>query len=297
MSRFKSILVVLDRSERSRHVFAKACILARHLRARLELFICDAESAYALHHSYDQSGIHRTIEAIVLDHKRYLDGLRNATEAADLDIGINACCESPFYEGVVRAILALRPDLVIKARTVQGSDRQEWPGHNDWHLVRTCPVPLLLTHARPWSAMPKIAAFVDPGAHETPGLAATIVGTARALCSSVQGKLDLVHAEHAAHTDAPAHARAPALLAALAEALQLPAAQLHVISGEPAASLLQFAQRQRYDVIALGALTHTSDHINLVGTLTDTMMRSIDSDFLLLKPENFACPVQSASAA
>ena len=42
MNIFKSILVVLDRSDRDRRVCAKAAVLSRALDARLELFLCDA---------------------------------------------------------------------------------------------------------------------------------------------------------------------------------------------------------------------------------------------------------------
>jgi hypothetical protein len=39
-----SVLAVLDPADETRHVVVKAMVLARHFRARLELFLCDSES-------------------------------------------------------------------------------------------------------------------------------------------------------------------------------------------------------------------------------------------------------------
>ncbi len=287
MSQIKFILVVVDRSERAHAVFAKACILARHLGARLELFICDAERAYALRHSYDQTDIHRAISSIVVDNKRYLDALLSSAGATDLDIRVNASCESPQYEGVVHEIQATQPDLVVKALMSASDQQNGWPGDNDWHLVRTCPVPLLLTRGRVWRSMPRVAAFLDSTPHESPGLSQRIAETALALCASINGSLDIVHADRPIDD-----AQSRAQIDALARALGIPPERRHLIPGESVNSLSQFAQTQHYDVIALGALNHSGGSTSLVGTLTDRLIHALDSDFLLLKPDSFVCPVQ-----
>jgi hypothetical protein len=59
-----AILVVVERNEDALQVFSKACTLARHFGARIELYLCDAERGYALRHAYDQSGIGRAAETL-----------------------------------------------------------------------------------------------------------------------------------------------------------------------------------------------------------------------------------------
>lgn len=290
MTGMDSILVVVDRSEQAHAVFAKACILARHLHAGLELFTCDAECAYSLRHSYDQSGIHRALDAAVKDNKRFLDALRSSSAASDLDIQVNASCESPQYEGVVHEILTTRPDLVVKALATHDHEHNDWPGENDWHLVRTCPAPLLLTRGRVWRSTPRVAAFIDTSSHESPGLAERIARTAGALCTAINGQLELVHALRAGDD-----ARSRAQLEALADSLGVAKPQQHLILGDPAHSLAEFARKQCFDVVALGALNHGAGAVSLVGTLTDKLIHALDSDFLLLKPESFRCPVQQRS--
>jgi hypothetical protein len=49
------LLAVLDRSSADSPLLTKAARLARRFDARLELFLCDAEHAYALKHEYEPS--------------------------------------------------------------------------------------------------------------------------------------------------------------------------------------------------------------------------------------------------
>ena len=48
VDKLTSILAVIDPADETRHVVAKAMVLARHFRARLELFLCYSEQVYSL---------------------------------------------------------------------------------------------------------------------------------------------------------------------------------------------------------------------------------------------------------
>jgi universal stress protein E len=104
---------------------------------------------------------------------------------------------------------------------------------------------------------------------------------------AINGTLDLVHAERPGDDE-----RSRLQIDALAGSLAIPAERRHLIPGEPSQSLAEFAHRQRYDLVALGALNHSGGTSSLVGTLTDRLINALHSDFLLLKPESFSCPVQ-----
>src|SRR5262245_36322880 len=112
MDKLTSILVVLDPTDARRHVLNKAMILAPHFGARLELFLCDSENAYALSHSYDRQGVAAARDACLLAGQRYLDAVRR-TLAEDVRITTHVACESPLYEAIVRRALDTQPDLVI----------------------------------------------------------------------------------------------------------------------------------------------------------------------------------------
>lgn len=279
MEKLKSILVVIERGAAAHHALRKACVLARHFGARLELFLCDAEHAYTLRHSYDRHGIAEARNACIADARLFLDALRKSLGAADIDIQIDAACESPLHEGIVHKVLHSRPDLVVKSLG-------PFLTAADWHLIRTCPVPLMLARGSTWHPQPKFAAAIDVSDEETPGLATSIVHAAECLSLGCSGVLEIFHG---AHLCAPEGARAA--LRELAARFRVPTERVHLLEGEPARILPVFAGEREYDVVVMGALTHRQAFTALVGTLTGALVDSLACDILFIKPAAFACPL------
>jgi universal stress protein E len=291
-----TILVVVERNDEALQVFSKACTLARHFDARLELSLCDAERGYALRHAYDQSGIGRAAETLIDDARRYLEALRRSVDVPDLEISVDASCETPLYQGIVQKVLLSGPDLVIKAVGGGNAGTRPGPGLNDWHLARTCPVPLLFMGRRSWRSAPRIAASVDPTDQETPGLARQIVASAAQFATACHGELDLLFGHPPPGTDVAAGNGSAAVLRAIAAEFDVPDSRVHTLEGEPSQVLPAYVASQQFDLVALGALTHRQGVTGLVGTLTDALMQASDCDFLLLKPGTYSRAVAPAVA-
>jgi universal stress protein E len=290
MDKLTSILVVIDPADTSFHVLLKAIVLARHFGARLELFLCDSEHAYALRHSYDPSGIERARQACLAHDRSYLESLRRSVAADDVKMDIDVACESPLYEGIVHKVLQSGPDLVIKSAAGRHPKPRFSLDANDWQLARTCPVPLMLTHGHTWAAQPKFAAAVDVSERETAGLARAIVHTAEYLSLGCHAQLELLYSERESRDLEGSNARA-ATLHELAREFRVGAERVHVLPGEPEVTLPAFTAQRRYDVLVLGALTHRGDLAALVGTLTNKLVDVLECDFVLVKPGTYSCPV------
>jgi universal stress protein E len=296
-----SILLAVERNEEALQAFNKACTLARQFGARIELFMCDAERGYALRHSWDQSGAALAATGLIEDAKAYLEALRRSVATPDLRITVDASCETPLYQGIVQKVLMSCPDLVVKAvgggggyGAAAGPGRPAPPSLNDWNLVRTCPVPLLLTRGGTWRPTPRIAASVDPSDAETPGFARQVVETAASFAAACHAELDLIFGQPDSSGTTPANGSLSALQA-LATEFRVPASQVYVLRGEPAQTLPAHAGHGRYDLVVLGALTHARGPADLVGALTDRLLQSLDCDFLLLKPGTYSCPIRPES--
>ncbi len=290
MQQLSSILVVLDRRASGRHVLAKAMVLARHFHAKVELFLCDSEHAYALRHAYDVTGVQKARDACLADSRKFLESVRLNVAADDVLITTHAACESPLYEGIVQRVLETCPDLVIKQA---GGDRRGAYSNfdaNDWQLARTCPVPLMLTRGRPWRPQPRFAAALDLSEQETPGLANAIASTSEYLAAGCHAELELLYCERALGTSPERDERLTELQAIGAES-RVKRDHIHVLNGEPEATLAGFAFTRNYDVMILGALTHRKAFTDLVGTLTSTLVDNLDCDFVLVKPGAYSCPV------
>ena len=151
MDKLTSILAVIDPADETRHVVVKAMVLARHFRARLELFLCESERAYTFRHAYDRTGVAEANRFCVASGLQYLDSIRRSI-ADDVPITTHVATSSPLYEAIVQRVLEVRPDLVIKSAAGHHPLERFTLDANDWQLARTCPVPLMLTRGRPWSA-------------------------------------------------------------------------------------------------------------------------------------------------
>jgi len=296
MEKLQSILVAIDRSDAAGPALAKAIALARRFGAQVELFLCDAERAFALKHEYDTRGVSDAREDSLAASRRYLERLRTSADCSELRVAIDAACESPLYEGIVHKVQQSCPDLVIRGTGGDGETAITGLSATDWALVRTCPVPLMLVRNRSWSARPRIAAAVDVSREEGQELTRTILRTAAFFKSGCDGSLEIVYGDDGAEAGAAALESHRAALRTRVEQAGVRPEQLHVLVGEPAKTLPEFAAGRGYDLLVLGALTHREALTALVGTLTGRLMETLACDFLLVKPAAFVCPVGGQAA-
>jgi universal stress protein E len=293
MDKLTSIMVVVERQGHNHPVLAKAMVLARHFRAKVELFLCDSEQAYALRHSYDSTGIARAREACLTEGRKFLEALRLTIAAEDVSIETFAACESPLYQGIVQRVLESCPDLVIKAAAGGHPVRRFSLDANDWQLARTCPVPLMLTSGRAWRPQPRFAAAIDVSEQETEGLARAILDTSEYFALGCHADLDVLYSERGG----PEEDSRATKLRQLAHDASVRPEHVHVLHGEPEATLAGFASQRSYDALVLGALTHRDGPATLVGTLTSRLVDALTCDFILVKPGAYRCPVTRAVGA
>ena len=286
----KSILVVVERTAEPSALIRRAIRLAEPFGARLELFLCDSEQAYVLGHSYDRHGILAARNASVSESRRYLSGLRDSA-GAGVEMSIDAECESPLYESVVRKVLRSAPDIVVKAMGAATARASGAPDPNDWQLMRTCPVTLMLTHARSWRDAPRLAAAIDVSDAEPEDLAKSVMETSVLLAGCSRGELHVVYGEKDPGADSRSRRDKLHRLCGEAGVAQ---DRTHVLSGEPERTLPAFLREQGFDALVLGALSHRSTGTTPVGTLTSTLLETLDCDFVLVKPVSYRSPIASA---
>lgn len=282
--KIRSVLAVIDRDgNRARRVATKAVTLARMTGARLELFLCDAEAAFSLQHQYEPEVATRAKQACLTESRRYLAMLERKLAVSDVEISLSVACESPLYESIVHAVRRSRPDLVIR-----GAAAATPLDPNDWELARACPAPLLLTRGRSWRAHPIIAAAVDVSPGESRELTRIILRAAAGFAKAAAGTVEILHGGRFDVALPPAFDACRVALAERAREADLEQAECHLLAGEPAEALREFSARRNFDLIVLGALTHRKTLTELVGTLTGRLIESLDTDFLLVKPDRLA---------
>jgi universal stress protein E len=291
VKRPESILVVVERTGDVPGLTGKSLALARRLGARVELYLCDSEQAFVLGHSYDRQGIGAAREASVATARRYLSDLRESMRAADVEIALDAECESPLYESVVRKALRSAPDLVIKAVARADATRPAMPDANDWQLMRTCPVMLMLSRDRAWRDPPRFAVALDVSEEESAEVSSRVLEAAVMLAKVFGAQLHVLYGETAA--GGPQSAARLEKLRRLCDEAGVGPERTHVLHGQPERTLPEFARERSYDTLVMGALAHRSAGTTPVGTLTSTLLDALDCDFVLVKPRSYRSPIDT----
>jgi universal stress protein E len=286
LNRIRSILVIADRSGEVQSALQKACVIARHFSASVELFSCDAEHAWMARHAYDRRGVSESIDACMADSRRFLEAIRASIAADDLQITTSVACESPLHEGIVRKVTESQPDLVIKCVGGLDAARHSALTSTDWQMIRTCPAPLLLTRGRTWQPRPRVAASIDISAAESPAVSRRVLASANYIAQGCGGDLDVVYSDAAGAVQS-----ARTTLRQFTDALGVKFARIEILEGQPERTLAGFAEQREIDVMVLGALGHPagalpSPRSDVVGTLTEALVERLDCDFLLVRPED-----------
>jgi universal stress protein E len=295
MEKLTSILVVANRTTADRALLEKAVALARSVGAQIYLFSCDAELARRLRHAYPIEAAEKAWNTCLAEHITYLRRLQAAVCAPDVQISVDVACHSPLYEGIVAKIREIRADLVMKSPSGVHPLRRLAFDSNDWKLTKACPTTLMLVRPNPWQTVPKFAALVDVSEESTTQFAQMIVHTSEYFALGCHGELDVVYSEKSA--DGRERGERLDSLERLAREYHVEASHVHVLSGNPDDALPDFAARQNYDAIVLGALTHRKGIAGVRGMLTSRIVDAVDCDLILVERVDHDLSVASDAGA
>lgn len=307
MNRVKNILVIVDPTADEQPALDKAVRLAKAFDARLQLFACETKETranrYAAH--LQKAGAH----AFISDVHAVLDGMAEPARKQGIDLSIEVLTGDPLYAQLLERTQATCADLVVKDTHHHSLAKRSFITNTDWHLIRGCPVPLLLTKPRPWSAAPVIAAAVDPGhAKDKPAvLDSRILDWATGMSKCLGGSTHVIHAFLPAIVMAEAASGMPALAGEvtqqlmeeeqkvkLAEVERLCASygierkNLAVQFGTATDVLPRFAQEIAADVVIMGAISRSALSRVFIGSTAERVLEYLPCDVFVVKPPDFA---------
>jgi universal stress protein E len=305
------ILIVVDPTTAEQPAVERGFALARQLRCGVELFICHYDSRLTgnrLFAGTDRAQLRRN------DLEHQLGYLRNlaAEHATEADVvALRVVWDTPLAEGIIRECLRSEPRMVIKDTHHHSAVERTLFTNTDWHLVRDCPVPLLLVKPG-GNPQPRIIAAVDPmHEHEKPAsLDDRILDQAAALTTALNGELHVYHGYDAT----PAIARAGALamtpvplpvqeLTHKVEAEHAQAfdelladrgvvqSQRHMLSGAVFELLPSLARRLGADMVVMGAISRSRLQQAVVGSTAERVLEHLPCDLMIIKPDGFRSEV------
>jgi K+-sensing histidine kinase KdpD len=116
----------------------------------------------------------------------------------------------------------------------------------------------------------------------TAQFARTIVHTSEYFALGCHGELDIACCERSA--DSCEQSERLDNLGRLTREYHVEASHVHVLRGDPDDAVPDFAARQNYDAVVLGALTHRKGIAGIRGMLTSKIVDAVDCDLILVEP-------------
>jgi universal stress protein E len=302
-----NILVVVDPTATEHPAIDKAVRIATKCDARLELFACEThESRNARYAAYlarnDDQGF-------VINLRTTLEDLAQPLREQGIDVCLETDIGDPLYRVLLERIKRGSADLVIKDTHHHPLVKRTFITNTDWHLIRGCPVPLLLTKPRAWPHLPVVAAAIDPGhVYDRPqalddqilaaaNLLANRLGTGPHVFNAVLplmltaqtagGPLG-IGSTLATRVGTEACTIQRAELERVIAPHAVSTSDLHIRLGVPSEVLPAMARDLCVDVLAMGAISRSGLQRLFIGSTAEQTLESLPCDVLVLKAPDFA---------
>jgi universal stress protein E len=307
MSQIDNVLVIVDPTANEHPAVEKAGQIAAQFGARVELFACETKQSRAIRYSAHLA------KGGAVDFVTHVRAVLDAIAKPLRDRGIDACVEiaagDPLYAQLLDRTQRTSADLVIKDTHHHSLAKRTFITNTDWHLIRGCPAPLLLTKSKPWSQAPVIVAAVDPGhVNDKPVvLDHRILEWAQLFRDKTGGSLHALHAYLPLILVAEAASGVPAMvgpmtpelveedrvrqlkrLASLAAPYGIDATNVHARLGVATDVIPTFAQEANADIVVMGAISRSGLQRLFVGNTAERVLETLPCDVLVIKPSDFS---------
>jgi len=271
----RSILVLADRSSETQSSLHKASVLARHLDASIDIFLCDTDHAWAVREQAHSAEARAVVTACHAENERFLQALRGSVSATDLRITLSFACAFAVHEGLAERVKELRPMLVIKSLANSREGRARPPQPAEMQIIRTSRVPLLLSQGHQWQPVPRFCATLDTNARDEVASRSTLLATAQLAreCHGVWavGLLRDPKDRRSEPTSGDLQARWRDLLPQ----------SVHQISGPPLEGVEDLVRQQRIDLLVLGEGTRLSPRATEAG-FAEQVVGRVTCDLLVV---------------
>jgi universal stress protein E len=302
----RTILVIVDPNTTTKQpVLERAAWLAERVGADLELFACDYDWSV-------ETGPVSTIwvpkpgarERLLDRHRQALDVLAAPLRARGLTVTVDIVWDYPLEEAIVKKVVARKPWLVAKDVEHHNVVQRTFLSNIDWHVIRNCPVPLLLTKPRPVSGRPNVMAAVDPlHQHDKPAeLDDAIFQFADAFARSIDGTLHVVHAIALPRDlDLP-----PDVITVLTrqqrDAMEsflkthtVERANVHLVEGAAHDCIKRAAEKHGADFVVMGAVARSRLKKLFIGSTAERVLDKLPCDLVIIKPPGIKTAVLGQS--
>ncbi len=301
MNSLKTILVIIDPTVLRDHVIDKAKLLAHSAKANVELFInCQATGKESSYFTFDvensgseviKSGPGELQQLLISELRAEFSGL-------EIPVNIDLCQREDLPQSILDRVNEIQPDIVLKSTHRHSLLRQTLITNTDWHLIRLCPVPLLLTKPHGWYNSGCVVAAVDllPNKSEQVTLDDDLIMAAEYLAELVDQQPSAFHAyyypefggENSGKTSSQSrdlridhNRRMYELLSRHNIDLEF----VKIANGDTKTEMIHYLEKTRGNILVIGASAKGKLERMVVGSTAEKVLDDVPCDLLILKPK------------
>ena len=309
MNTIKKILAVIDPSKEEQIALNRSFELARKSGGQITAFLSIYDFSYEMTTMLSREERDAMRDAVINDRKEWIASLIDKQDA-NINVDTLVVWHNRPFESIVETVLDQEYDIVIKGTHQHDTLKSVIFTPTDWHLIRKCPVPLLLVKDHEWPAGGQILAAVNASSeeetHQT--LNHTILHDAGFLAELIEGNLNLVNAypgtpvniaieipefDAGQYTQSVKEHHVKATHK-LAEKYQIPTSQCHIKEGLPEDVLPQVANQLDAELVVMGTVGRTGISAALIGNTAEHVIDSLNCDVLALKPDGYKSPLDKS---
>lgn len=312
MQKYKNILVVADPEREQQPAIYRAIHLAKVCDdVKIIVFLAIYDFSYEMTSMLSSDERDAMRRGVVMQREEWLKEIIQPHTEKGINIEIKVVWHNRPYESIIADVFSQDIDLLIKATYEHDKLGSVIFTPTDWHLLRKCPVPVLLVKGENWPTNGNVLACVnlsaEDEAHED--LNDKIVKEAIAFSSITQASVNLVNAypatpvnitielpefDPASYTDA-VRGHHLMTMKALRQKYCIAEEQTYVVEGLAENVIPQVADEIKAEIVILGTTGRTGLSAVFIGNTAENTIDSLNCDLLALKPDGYISPLAPTS--
>ena len=297
-----SILVVIDpTSGDSQPSLDRARWVAKRSKAKLELFICDFNSALDGGYFFEGPAQQKTRDSLLERHTEWLEELAQPLREEGITVNTETRWGKPLHTMILQRVDELKPDLVIRDAHTHNLFQRLFFNNTSWQLIRKCPVALWLPRGGEWKGE-RVCAAVDPvhASDSTAALDHLIVQTTGYIEQTLGMQADYIHSyaplprtmvfdsELVAAYDQYLERSEKQHREAFEDLLvdySLADSQRHLLKGFPEETIPKFVEEHEIDLLVMGAVSRSNLENALIGNTAERVLEAAQTDLLVIRAQ------------
>ncbi|MFK7828349.1 MAG: universal stress protein [Congregibacter sp.] len=215
----------------------------------------------------------------------------------DQKVAVKVVWLQEIHPWILKRTASTKFDAVVKTSHDSGSFMYT---STDWHLLRECPAPILITAEKKWHRTKPVLATLDLGTRKSlkKELNSKVLGAAKKLAELLGVELKIISAIEVPTlladmdlVDPAAYAkehRAQMLphLKALAKEHGIPAKAFVIKRGPVDKVITSYAAKSRAQLVVMGTVGRQGIQAHLVGNTAESVLHHLHTDVLAIKPDS-----------